>query len=449
MSENYLKQNKVELVRVKDIRTGKRFRKDYRNMNDLKESIKEKGLINPITVKQLKDNKFELMAGGRRLKAIQDLKWKEVHARIYSEDLTKLELRSIELEENLQREDLSWQEELELKKQIHEHYIDLYGKSTGGNQHTKDKPKKGIATEGIAKQIGESGANFRSDLSLARAIEELPQLRKCKNKNDARKVLKKMVSEVENKEALDRVKNLREAKKLDRVKKELIDSYITKDVFEVMKKIKDGTFNLIECDPPYGIDLIKLKKETGTKTTTDGYKEVEKEKYKEFISKLIPEFYRILAPNSFIVFWFAYDYFSFIYEELSKAGFKGNPVPAFWIKPSGQTMQPESYLANSVEPFFYMRKGKPKLQTPGKTNKFEFSPVSPKRKIHPTERPVEMIEDILKTFIKPNQRVFVPFLGSGNTLIAAHNLSMFSMGADLDEKEIFKPAFVRKVMEEI
>jgi site-specific DNA-methyltransferase (adenine-specific) len=96
-----------------------------------------------------------------------------------------------------------------------------------------------------------------------------------------------------------------------------------------------------------------------------------------------------------------------------------------------------------------MRKGKPKLQTPGKTNKFEFSPVSPKRKIHPTERPVEMIEDILKTFIKPNQRVFVPFLGSGNTLIAAHNLSMFSMGADLDEKEIFKPAFVRKVMEEI
>ncbi|KKL90582.1 hypothetical protein LCGC14_1903320, partial [marine sediment metagenome] len=56
---------KVKNILISDIHIGERFRKDLGSLASLKESIKEKGLIQPITVSE----HLHLVAGGRRLAA--------------------------------------------------------------------------------------------------------------------------------------------------------------------------------------------------------------------------------------------------------------------------------------------------------------------------------------------------------------------------------------------
>ena len=66
---------------------------------------------------------------------------------------------------------------------------------------------------------------------------------------------------------------------------------------------------------------------------------------------------------------------------------------------------------------------------------------------HPTERPIELIQEILATFGVPGSRVLVPFLGSGNTLLAAANLKMSAVGYEIAEEN--RAAFVLNVERQI
>lgn len=73
-------------------------------LNDLVESIKEHGILQPLIVSP-KGDKFELIAGERRLRSAMELELKEVPVIIRDvSDQKKLEIALIE---NLQREDLS------------------------------------------------------------------------------------------------------------------------------------------------------------------------------------------------------------------------------------------------------------------------------------------------------------------------------------------------------
>jgi DNA modification methylase len=58
-----------------------------------------------------------------------------------------------------------------------------------------------------------------------------------------------------------------------------------------------------------------------------------------------------------------------------------------------------------------------------------------------------MIQEVLKTFSAPNNRVLVPFLGSGNTLLAAANYGMHGFGFDLSEE--YRNSFMSKVDKDI
>jgi site-specific DNA-methyltransferase (adenine-specific) len=153
-----------------------------------------------------------------------------------------------------------------------------------------------------------------------------------------------------------------------------------------------------------------------------------------------------MADHSWLVCWFGPEpWFNVVYELLLAAGFNVTRMCGIWTKPTGQTNQPAIYLANSYEMFFYARKGKAALARQGRINTFDTSPVSSKFKTHPTERPVELMQDILTTFAWEGSRVMVPFLGSGNTLIAAHLAKMTGFGFELGKE--YKDSFVLKVNE--
>jgi len=82
-----------------------RTRMDEEKLTELSASIKEKGIIQPVVVRQVGEE-FELVAGERRFIAVKKLGWERIPA-IITGKLSKEEMLELSLIENLQREDLN------------------------------------------------------------------------------------------------------------------------------------------------------------------------------------------------------------------------------------------------------------------------------------------------------------------------------------------------------
>ena len=154
----------------------------------------------------------------------------------------------------------------------------------------------------------------------------------------------------------------------------------------------------------------------------------------------------MLDRNAYCVWWFGPQWYQTVYDILTEVGFDVDRIPGIWYKvnsSSGATLHPNIYLARSYEPFFICRRGTPALRKRGRSNIFAFKTVSASSKIHPTERPIELIEEILDTFVYPQAKVVIPFLGSGNTLLACYRKGLSGFGYDLTDK--IKPHFLFRV----
>lgn len=431
---------KTGIIALSEVFEGERLREDYGDIEALKESIKTHGIIQPLAVMENEEGSdfpFTLLAGGRRFRACTEAGITEIPVRIYDEELSKLQLRVIELEENIQRKDLSWIEAVHMKQEIHNLQMQIHGEKTSTK---KDAP--GWSMSDTAKLVGKTQPSISQDLKLARAMDEFPEIEwdKCKNKNDAQKKLNKLEEGIARRELARRIEEKSKSNNKGGFKRTIIDSYILDDCRNVMSRVDDEVFSLVEIDPPYAIDLEKIKKDYAY----SGYNEREQSCYLKFMRQVLKESYRIMAKDSWLVFWFAPEpWFESIFEAIQEAGFKVNRMCGVWAKANGQSMQPNKYLANAYEMFFYASKGNPVLAKPGRLNLFNYPAVAPQRKYHPTERPIELMEDIVETFSFEGNQVFVPFAGSGVSLLASANKGRKPLGCDLSEE--FKPQFIMRV----
>ena len=422
-------------IYIKDILVEARFREDLGDIDSLASSISKEGLIQAISVCRNPSydsgitpdiKSYKLLAGGRRFAAISHLAkihgLEKITCRLYPGELSELQMRMLEFAENLYRKDMTWQEEDRLKRRIYELQQQIQGKKTST---AKDAP--GFSLTDMSKMTGSSKGSLSESISLAKMMEETPGVNwdGFKTRSDAMKAVKgakKVVKQSE--DAKIAIASMGEG---DTKKKKLINSYHVKDFFEGVKKIGNSTIDFVEIDPPYSIDLENVKKDYDY----SGYNEIDSEKYEEFMTRLFIESFRVLKSNGWLICWFAPEpWFEKIYTWL-KLVFETKRMCGIWVKGQGQTMQPDRSLANAYEMFFYARKGFPLLNKPGSTNVFDYAPIAPQLKVHPTERPIEMLEDILTTFAAPNSNVLVPFAGSGNTLIAAAKNNMVPIGFDL------------------
>ena len=112
----------VDIKKIKTNPDQPRKYFDEKSLNELVDSIREKGILQPITIKVLDDNSFELIAGERRLRAAKILKSETIPAYIIKVDsnVEKLELALIE---NIQRNDLNTIEEAEAYFLLKQKYI--------------------------------------------------------------------------------------------------------------------------------------------------------------------------------------------------------------------------------------------------------------------------------------------------------------------------------------
>lgn len=104
---------------------------------ELSQTIHTHGMIQPIVARKLEEDKYELIAGERRWKAVQQLEWETIPAII--RDMTDTETASVALIENLQREELTVIEESRAYAQlleIHELTQEALAQRLGKSQST-------------------------------------------------------------------------------------------------------------------------------------------------------------------------------------------------------------------------------------------------------------------------------------------------------------------------
>jgi len=419
---------KLKVIEISKINLGDRFREDYGDLDRLAQSIKEKGLICPIAVIQESESEnYTLAAGGRRLAAHKLLKLTSIPCRIYDKPLSNLELHAIELEENIRRKDLSPIEEVKLKAEILKLQQKIHGEKTSTTPNAS-----GVSLRNVAEIIGQDHSTLSKDIALSNFIDQFPEVPwdDMKSKSEAFKMKNKIEEKLIRAELAKRAEAVSGKSGSSVFIKKLINSYFIKDFFKGVKDIIDGSINLVEIDPPYAINLKSIKKEYAY--SHEKYNEISSNEYPKFLERLFFETYRVMSENSWMICWFAPEpWFETVYQTILKAGFACSRMCGIWVKSSGQSLSPSKSLANAYEMFFYARKGNPILARPGQLNTFHYNPVS--QKVHPTERPLELMEDILTTFTTENSRILVPFAGSGKTLVAAAKNKMIPLGFDITE----------------
>jgi ParB family chromosome partitioning protein len=90
----------IRNIPVADIETGQRLRQiDLAQVDRLKASILDVGLLNPITVYAIDETRFGLVAGGHRLEAYRGLSFEEIPASVV--EFSDLERQLAECDENL------------------------------------------------------------------------------------------------------------------------------------------------------------------------------------------------------------------------------------------------------------------------------------------------------------------------------------------------------------
>ena len=152
---------------------------DEDSINELAQSIKEKGILLPILVRPLEEKKYQIIAGERRWRAAQKANLHEIPVVI--KDLEENEVLEIALIENIQREDLTAIEEASgLNRLLVEHHYTqkdlskIIGKSRSNIANTlrllslphkvQDYVQRKILTAGHARSL----VGLENALSIAR-----------------------------------------------------------------------------------------------------------------------------------------------------------------------------------------------------------------------------------------------------------------------------------------
>jgi ParB/RepB/Spo0J family partition protein len=426
----------LKMIPLSSIIISERARKELGNLDELETNMKETGLITPLAVKYNQDETYTLLAGERRYTVLKRNNVEQIPVRIYEENLSEIQMKVIEKSENFYRKDMEYYEMDNLTKEIHQLQQELHGVKTSG------PGRSGWSMNDTAEMVGDTKSSISMAIKRAEIRDRFPDLfQGCKTASDATKVIKKL-DEAVLKQAL--------AEKLHKENNnslltKLGNSFIINDFFEGVKDIPDNVFHLVEVDPPYSIGLMERKKsKEESQYIKINYNEVPQDKYLEFLQKTFKECYRVMTEHSWLLCWFAPEpWFDEVFKSLKCAGFGVNRMCPIWIKSQGQTLHPDIYLPNSYEMFFYAWKGRPAIAKPRGTNIFNQSPIFTQNKCHPTERPIDLMKDVYETFAFPGSRILIPFLGSGNGLIAAHQAGMTGIGFELSKG--YKDSFLVKV----
>ncbi len=235
---------------------------------------------------------------------------------------------------------------------------------------------------------------------------------------------------------------------------------INGDCLEEMKKIPDGSVDLVLTDPPYGTTACKWDTVIPFEPMWEQLKRVTKKNGAIVLFGSEPFSSHLRLSN---LDWFKYDW---TWVKSRKNGFvhaKGMPLRQTEIVSvfsqgsiRRDAITPMVYNPQDVEPFVKTRVNYVKTSSTNSggheigteyeqkgvgypTNLISFRNESPKTQVHPTQKPVALMEYLIKTYTNEGETVLDFTMGSGTTGVACKNLNRNFIGIELD-KEYFEIA---------
>jgi DNA modification methylase len=406
-----------------------RQRKEFNaeTIAELADSICSVGLIQPIVVR-LEDGVYHLVAGERRVRAIKELEimgegfkhGNKTYAStncpaVLFKDLTDLQAFEIELEENIRRVDISWQERATATARLYELRA-LQAKKLNLPEPTREKFAAEVYPD---HHPAAASATVRGELLIARNLKD-PEVAKASSRADAVKIIERKIAKESNRKHAAEVGQTFTAK---------AHALLQGDSLEYMKLIHSETFDCILTDPPYGIDAQEFNSSDGKAAGAHFYDD-SYSTWKTIAKSLVVESYRFAKPMAHLYIFCDIDRFHELRTLASLAGWKPFRTPFVWHNPSSQRAPwPHSGPHRRYQLCLYAVKGdRPVLHL--RPDVMEYK--SDANLGHQAQKPVSLFVDLLQRTCRPGDTVLDPFCGSGTIFPAAHSLKVKATGIELD-----------------
>lgn len=198
------------------------------------------------------------------------------------------------------------------------------------------------------------------------------------------------------------------------------------DAVQWLQSLADASIDLLITDPPY--ESLEKHRAIGTTTRLKQSAGSSNAWFTTFpnqrFTELLEQIYRVLKKNSHF-YLFCDQETMFVVKPLAEAaGFKFWK-PLVWDK---QAIGMGYHYRARYEFILFFEKGKRKLSDLGMPDVLQEKRVW---RGYPTEKPVPLIEKLIRQSSVEGDLVIDPFFGSGATLVAAKNLRRQAQGADI------------------
>lgn len=390
---------------------------------DLEESIRKVGLINPLTVQKTAGG-YQLVAGERRLRAIRTIFATGASFAFQGSfcvlgsvpcleagDLDHERREELELDENLKRIDLTWQERSAALARLHALRVGQAA-VVGAVHGIKD-----TAQEVFGSHVGQPSQTISQAVMLNRHLSD-PQIAKAKSSDEAVKILKARAK-------TDSL--LAQAATVGLTHKASDHSLINGDCINWLETCPDESFDVILTDPPYGMGAGDFGDSGGRMNLEHGYDDSP-----EFMRKLmaawIPHSYRVAKKQAHLWMFCDIDQFEWLRNFLRVQGWYVFRTPLIIAKPQGRVPIVKYGIRRTWEMVLFAAKGEREALIMGN----DVIPCKMEGETeHAAQKPVDLLLNLLSRSARPGDTVLDTFAGSGSIFEAGHQLKLKVTGIEI------------------
>ncbi|MCR6732611.1 MAG: DNA methyltransferase [Afipia sp.] len=187
------------------------------------------------------------------------------------------------------------------------------------------------------------------------------------------------------------------------------------DCVRVMRDMPSASVDFILTDPPY---LVRYRSRTGQTIANDDHD--------GWLEPAFAEMYRVLKPGSLCVSFYGWNAADKFIGAWRKAGFRivGHVVLRKRYASSVR------YFRHQHEQAYVLAKGDAAIPDEPLPDVLDWTYTG--NRLHPTQKPVSVLRQLIGSLSKPDAIVLDPFCGSGSTLVAARELRRGFVGIELD-----------------
>ncbi len=381
----------------------------------LASSISRAGrLIHPPTI----ERSGKLRVGETRWEAVKFLGWTHMEVQ-YVEDLDENQLYLLELEENLARVDLPWQDECAAVLRYHELQL-----SDPTWTATKTADALGMSVKTVSAHMDVGKALRKGENTLVTGAEKFSTARGIVQRSQERAKASAITSLAVKLNPTGAV--AKAAAIIPTVPLLHADFHDWEEDYEGERDV-----NFVHCDFPYGIDAGEHHQGQGK--SQGGYEDTFGV-YEALLRTLGHAMETVVSDSAHLMFWFSMDYYQWTLDALTAIGWKVQSKPLIWVKNDGTGILPDPTRGPrwGYETAFLASRGDRKIVR-AKTN-WVAHPGKDKS-IHMSEKPVPMLKHFMEMLVDNYTVMLDPTCGSGNAVKAAQQLGASRvLGLERDEE---------------